>query len=184
MGIFAGLYHWYPKMFGRFLNATWGQVHFWGTFLCMNGVFFPMHIIGMGGYPRRYANYTKFEFLDKFKEPFLFGLDINQFMTWSALLLGLFQVPFFINFFGSMFAGKKVVEENPWKAGSLEWSTVSPPPHLNWPGELPRVYHGPYEYSHPNTTEDFAPQWEPIPAPAGTAPAPAGTSSGGNGHSQ
>ncbi len=162
MGIFAGIYHWFPKMFGRHLNQFWGNVHFWGTFIFMNGTFFLMHVIGMGGFPRRIGSGLEYKFLDQFHW-------MNQVMTISAMLLGLFQIPFFVNLVHGIFFGRKVENDNPWHAGSLEWSTVSPPPHLNWK-ELPTAYHGPYEFSHPNTAEDFAPQWIPIPAaqPAAT----------------
>jgi len=121
----------------------------------------------------------------QFREDFFMGLDINELMTVGAFGLGLFQLPFMLNFFGSMFFGKKVESDNPWHANSLEWSTSTPPPHLNWPGEIPTVYHGPYEFSHPNMTEDYAPQWVPIPAttPAGAGTGVAGDANGSKGGS-
>jgi cytochrome c oxidase subunit 1 len=167
-------------MFGRFMNDGWGKVHFWLTFLAMNGVFFPMHIIGLGGYPRRYASFRAYDFLQDYE-------GMNQFMTWSAIVLGLSQGIFLINFFRAMFAGPKA-PDNPWHATTLEWSTSTPPPHGNWIGPVPTAYHGPYEYSRPDVAEDFAPQWmpmkrQPIAAatitPAGApAVAPAGTGDG------
>jgi cytochrome c oxidase subunit 1 len=171
MGIFAGIYHWFPKMFGRHINQFWGYVHFWTTFIFMNGVFFPMHIIGMGGYPRRIADHSMYEYLHKYE-------GINIFMTWSAILLGLAQIPFIIIFFHGVLAGRKVEDDNPWKATTLEWSTASPPPHYNWPGDVPTVYHGPYEYSHPNTPEDHAIQWQPMKL-AGASGGSSGSSNGG-----
>jgi cytochrome c oxidase subunit 1 len=174
MGIFAGIYHWYPKMFGRFMSDFWGKVHFWLTFVFMNGVFFPMHIIGLGGYPRRYASFRQYEFLKPYE-------GMNIFMTWCAILLGFSQFIFLANLLWNIWKGKKVTSDNPWHANSLEWSTPTPPGHGNWPGAVPTVYHGPYEYSHPALSEDYAPQWIPMkksggPQPAGgpsPAPAPA-----------
>jgi cytochrome c oxidase subunit 1 len=172
MGIFAGIYHWYPKMFGRFMSDFWGKVHFWLTFVFMNGVFFPMHIIGLGGYPRRYASFRQYEFLKPYE-------GMNIFMTWCAILLGFSQFIFLANLLWNIWKGKKVTSDNPWHANSLEWSTPTPPGHGNWPGPVPTVYHGPYEYSHPALSEDYAPQWIPMkkgggpPPLGGTAPAPA-----------
>jgi len=172
MGIFAGIYHWYPKMFGRFMSDFWGQIHFWLTFIFMNGVFFPMHIIGLGGYPRRYASFRSYEFLKPYE-------SMNVFMTWCAILLGFSQFIFLGNLLWNIWKGKRVTSDNPWHANSLEWSTPTPPGHGNWPGSVPTVYHGPYEYSHPAMAEDYAPQWIPMPkgggptSSGGPAPAPA-----------
>jgi len=172
MGIFAGIYHWYPKMFGRFMSDFWGQIHFWLTFIFMNGVFFPMHIIGLGGYPRRYASFRSYEFLKPYE-------SMNVFMTWCAILLGFSQFIFLFNLLWNIWKGKRVTSDNPWHANSLEWSTPTPPGHGNWPGSVPTVYHGPYEFSHPAMAEDYAPQWIPMPkgggptSSGGTAPAPA-----------
>jgi cytochrome c oxidase subunit 1 len=174
MGIFAGIYHWFPKMFARHMSDPWGKVHFWLTFLFMNGVFFPMHIIGLGGYPRRYASFRGYDFLQPYE-------GMNQFMTWCAIGLGMSQLIFLANFLGSILMGKKTTSDNPWRASSLEWSTQTPPPHGNWIGAVPTAYHGPYEYNHPNCKEDFAPQWMPMQkiavgetAAAAPAVAPAG----------
>ncbi len=164
MGIFAGIYHWFPKMFGRHMCDGWGKVHFWLTFVFMNGVFFPMHIIGLGGYPRRYASFRAYDFLKPYE-------GMNQFMTWCAIGLGLSQLIFLVNFLRGIFAGPKVTSDNPWRACSLEWSTQSPPPHGNWIGPVPTAHHGPYEYSRPDTKEDFAPQWMPMEKVAAAPPA-------------
>jgi cytochrome c oxidase subunit 1 len=171
MGIFAGIYHWFPKMFGRHMNDFWGKAHFWLTFIFMNGVFFPMHIIGLGGYPRRYASFRSYDFLKPYE-------GMNEFMTWSAILLGLSQIVFLVNFFRGIFRGPKVASDNPWHACSLEWSTPSPPVHGNWSGALPTANHGPYEYSRPDTREDYAPQWIPI----GRMGEPAARTDGGGAH--
>jgi cytochrome c oxidase subunit 1 len=89
----------------------------------------------------------------------------NVFITYSALLLGVSQIPFVINFFWSLFAGKKA-PLNPWNSNTLEWTAPSPPPHLNWGPTLPTVYRGPYEYSSPESREDFLPQTAaPVGAP-------------------
>ncbi|MBI4012283.1 MAG: cbb3-type cytochrome c oxidase subunit I [Candidatus Rokubacteria bacterium] len=149
-GAFAGIYYWFPKMFGRMMNTPLGKIHFWTTFLTFNGVFFPMHIIGVGGHMRRIYNPLQYEFL-KWTEPW------NIFMSVSAFLLGVAQIPFIVNFVWSLFGGAKA-PANPWNANTLEWSAPSPPPHGNWGATLPVVYRGPYEYSSPEVAEDYLPQ--------------------------
>jgi len=148
-GIFAAIYFWFPKMFGRMMNETLGKIHFWPTFIAFNCTFFPMHILGVGGHMRRIYNPMQYDFLHPLQ-------PINVFITISAICLGLAQIPFAINLFWSMFAGAKATE-NPWQANTLEWTAPSPPPHGNF-GELPTVYRGPYEYSSPEVKEDFLPQ--------------------------
>ncbi|MFQ5990420.1 MAG: cbb3-type cytochrome c oxidase subunit I, partial [Candidatus Methylomirabilales bacterium] len=157
-GIFAGIYYWFPKMFGRMMNEALGKIHFWLTFIFFNCVFFPMHILGIGGMMRRIYNPMQYEFLQPLQ-------PINVFITISAICLGLAQIPFVINFCWSLFAGKEA-ERNPWQANTLEWSAPSPPPHGNWGETLPVVYHGPYEYSVPELEEDYLPQDRPLPVPA------------------
>ncbi len=152
-GAFAGIYFWFPKMFGRMTNSFLGHLHFWGTFIFFNCVFFPMHIIGVGGQMRRIYNPMQYEFLQHQQH-------WNVFITYSALLLGLFQIPFVINFFWSLFAGRKA-PLNPWNSNTLEWTAPSPPPHLNWGPTLPTVHRGPYEYSDPEAKDDFLPQTAP-----------------------
>jgi cytochrome c oxidase subunit 1 len=149
MGIFAGVYYWFPKMFGRKMNDTLGKVHFWLTFLAFNGTFFPMHILGVGGHMRRIANPLQYEFLHSLQH-------WNVIITVSAICLGLAQIPFAINLIYSIFAGEKA-ERNPWQANTLEWDAPSPPPHGNFI-DVPTVYRGPYEYSSPLVTEDWLPQ--------------------------
>jgi cytochrome c oxidase subunit I len=153
-GIFAAIYFWYPKMFGRMLNEPWGKVHFAITFIASNCTFYPMHIIGLTGHPRRYYDPTYYKYLEDIQ-------PINQFMTISAIVLGLGQIIFFVNFFGSLFWGKKA-ERNPWHSNSLEWTAPSPPPHGNFVEE-PVVYRGPYEYAVPGLEADYLPQTDPTP---------------------
>ncbi|MFQ5915001.1 MAG: cbb3-type cytochrome c oxidase subunit I [Nitrospinota bacterium] len=157
---FAGLYFWFPKMFGRKMNETLGKVHFWGTFIFFLGVFVPMHVVGIAGMMRRIANPLDYEFL-KPMQPW------NVFITISGICLLLAQVPFVVNFFWSLFAGKKA-GTNPWQANTLEWSAPSPPPHGNFV-TVPTVYRGPYEYSPEGVSEDWAAQDRPVTA--GAAPA-------------
>jgi cytochrome c oxidase subunit 1 len=149
-GAFAAIYFWFPKMYGRMMNEGLGKLHFWLTFIFFNGTFFPMHIIGVGGHMRRIYNPTQYDFLKPLQH-------WNVFMTISAICLGTSQIIFLINFFWSMFAGKRA-SKNPWNANTLEWEAPTPPPHGNFPGALPTVYRGPYEYSSPEVTEDFLPQ--------------------------
>jgi cytochrome c oxidase subunit 1 len=151
-GIFGAIYYWFPKMFGRQMNETWGKVHFALTFLFSNGVFFPMHIIGTGLHPRRYFDPTQFEWLHDMQ-------GLNTFMSVCALCLGLSQIIFFANFFISLFRGPKV-DRNPWLSNTLEWTAPSPPPHGNFEHE-PIVYRGAYEYGSPETDKDYLPQTDP-----------------------
>jgi cytochrome c oxidase subunit 1 len=151
-GIFAAIYYWYPKMFGRMMNETWGKVHFVLTFLFSNGVFYPMHIIGVGLHPRRYYDPTHFEFIQHLQ-------GLNIFMTICALGLGVSQIIFLANFLISLFRGEKA-GRNPWKSNTLEWTAPSPPPHGNFEA-TPVVYRGPYEYSSPESEEDYLPQTGP-----------------------
>ena len=150
LGAFAGIYYWFPKMFGRMMNETLGKIHFWLTLIFFNWTFFPMHILGVGGHMRRIYNPTQYEFLQPIQH-------INVFITQGALLLGAAQIFVIINFFYSLFAGPKA-ERNPWHANTLEWEAPTPTPHGNFPGPLPTVYRGPYEYSSPLVAEDYLPQ--------------------------
>ncbi len=149
---FAGIYYWFPKMFGRQMNETLGKLHFIGTFIAANVTFFPMHILGVGGLPRRYAAYEVLGDLPGFHH----FHTLNKVITMAAFSLGLVQLLFFGNFFYSLFAGKKV-DRNPWHANTLEWEASSPPPHGNFEA-IPTVYRGPYEYASPEVQEDYLPQ--------------------------
>jgi cytochrome c oxidase subunit I len=117
-GIFAGLYFWFPKMFGRMMNEKLGKIHFFLTFVFFNLTFFPMHFLGVGGHMRRIYDPTQYKFL----EPF-YGM--NTFITVMALCLGASQIFFVINFIWSLFAGPRATE-NPWQANTLEWDAPSP----------------------------------------------------------
>ena len=149
-GVFAGITYWYPKMFGRMMNETLGKIHFWITFIAFNCTFFPMHILGMAGHMRRIYNPMQYDFLKPVQ-------GINVFISISAFVLGSAQFLFLANIIWSGIKGKRA-SENPWNANTLEWTTPSPPPHGNWPGTVPVVYRGPYEYSSPEVAEDFLPQ--------------------------
>ena len=157
-GAFAAIYFWFPKMFGRMMNEPLGKLHFWTTFISYNVAFFPMHILGVGGMMRRIYNPTQYEFLQNLQW-------WNVVITYGAFALGLAQIFFVINFFWSLFAGRRA-PANPWNATTLEWTAPSPPPHLNWGDRIPTVYHGPYEYSVPGVSEDFSPQNRPLPTGA------------------
>ncbi|OGB96823.1 MAG: cytochrome c oxidase subunit I [candidate division NC10 bacterium RIFCSPLOWO2_12_FULL_66_18] len=149
-GGFAGIYFWFPKMFGRMMNETLGKVHFWLTLIFFNATFFPMHILGLGGMMRRIANPMQYQFLQPLQ-------PINVFITFSAILLLVAQIPFAVNFVWGLVAGTPA-ERNPWEANTLEWAAPSPPPHLNWGEAIPTVHRGPYEYSSPEGPEDWLPQ--------------------------
>ena len=152
-GMLSGIYHWFPKMFGRMMNAKLGYLHFWLTFISAYLVFFPMHFMGLDGVPRRYYAFTEFESMAEW-------LSVNKFITWAALLGALAQVAFLYNFFSSIFFGKKATQ-NPWESTTLEWTTPVEHLHGNWPGEIPTVYRWPYDYSKPGHEADFIMQTTP-----------------------
>lgn len=153
-GLMAGVYHWFPKMFGRMLDARLGYVHFWLTFVGVYMVFFPMHYIGIAGFPRRYYSWTNFEFSNMYT-------DLNMFVSAAAIITFAAQFIFLFNFFYSMYRGRKATQ-NPWRSTTLEWTTPIEPGHGNWPGEIPTVYRWPYDYSKPGAAEDFIPQTVPL----------------------
>jgi cytochrome c oxidase subunit 1 len=153
-GLFAGVYHWFPRLFNRMLNKKLGYLHFWVTAVCAYGVFFPMHFIGMAGLPRRYYTNSNFPLFDDLA-------DTNQIITIFALIGGLIQLVFLYNFLYSIFYGKKA-EQNPWKSNTLEWTASMKHIHGNWQGKLPEVFRWPYDYSKPGYDEDFVPQNKPM----------------------
>jgi len=153
-GMFAGIYHWFPKMFGRMLNKNLGYLHFWVTAICAYGVFFPMHFIGMAGLPRRYYTNSNFPLFDD-------TANANVIITMFAIIGGIFQLVYLWNFFYSIFYGKKA-EKNPWKSTTLEWTTEVKHIHGNWDGAIPHVYRWPYDYSKPGHDVDFVPQNIPL----------------------
>jgi cytochrome c oxidase subunit 1 len=153
IGTFAGVTYWFPKMFGRMMNETLGKVHFWITIIAFNCIFIPLFVTGAAGDHRRIYNYQNFPDLAK---PELQSLRV--FATLALVVMLVAQAIFIFNFFWSLFRGEKA-GKNPWNANTLEWTTESPPPHGNWPpDQLPTVYRGPYEYSHPDRKEDYWPQ--------------------------
>jgi len=152
-GMFAGVYHWYPKIFGRHLNNTLGYIHFYGTLIGAYSIFFPMHF--MTGIPRRYARFDNFEFANNFT-------DLNKFISIAAAIVFVIQLLFVVNMIYSAYRGRKLTSDNlnPYGATSLEWTTPAEHFHGNWAGELPTVYRWPYDY-HVNG-KDFIPQTEPL----------------------
>ena len=152
-GLFAGIYYWFPKITGRKMSEALGKLHFWPSLIFMNGIFMPMFIQGLAGVSRRLYDGGQL---------YAHAQDVlqwNEFMSISAFCLAASQIPFFINFFVSLFKGEKV-DRNPWGATTIEWSAPSPPlPHENFEGPV-EVYRGPYEYSVPGADKDFSPQTE------------------------
>jgi cytochrome c oxidase subunit 1 len=148
-GIFAAIYYYYPKMFGRMMSNKLGYIHFFLSFIFFNGTFFAMHILGIRGFPRRIADYTNYTSFTDLQ-------PMNQFISMCAFGLGISQIFFAINFIGSWIWGAKA-PRNPWEATTLEWETDSPPPHGNF-ATIPVVHHGPYEYASPLVEEDYLPQ--------------------------
>lgn len=152
-GMFCGIYHWYPKMFGRFMNETMGRVHFWGTIIGAYAIFWPMHYLGIAGVPRRYYRFDTFESFSHFS-------SINKFITVAAIVVFLLQILFVINFFYSMWKGRKVTSKNPWGSTTLEWTTPIIPGHGNWPGKIPSVQRWAYDYNKGD--DEFIPQIQPL----------------------
>ena len=156
-GCFGAIQFWFPKMFGRSMNETAGKTHFILTFIGFNGTFFPMHLLGIAGFPRRYA--------DPYIHPYMEHLmPMNQFITICAFVMGLAQFILIGNFLISIYCGPKV-GRNPWLANGLEWFAPSPPGHGNF-DVLPVVYRGPYEYSSPDVDDrDYLMQTDNIRRP-------------------
>jgi cytochrome c oxidase subunit 1 len=152
--LFAGIYYWYPKMTGRKMSEAIGKLHFWPSCIFMNGIFMPMFIQGLAGVSRRLWD-------GGLESAHASGvLQWNEFMSISAWLLGLAQLPFIFNVFYSMKFGEKV-DENPWDSTTLEWTAPSPPlPHVNF-DNIPEVHREAYEYSVPGRKRDFTPQTVP-----------------------
>jgi len=153
-GFLAGVYHWFPKMFGRMMSKKLGYLHFWITAVGAYGVFYPMHFTGLAGLPRRYYNNTSFPIFDDLT-------DINVIITIFAIITGLGQFIFLYNFFNSIFNGEKA-PQNPWRSNTLEWTTPVEHIHGNWPGDIPEVHRWSYDYSKPGHDEDFVPQNVPM----------------------
>jgi cytochrome c oxidase subunit 1 len=154
-GMFAGVYHWYPKMFGRFMNNTLAYMHFWISFVGAYFIFWPMHYEGLAGMPRRYYDFSNWESFKMFS-------GLNAFISVTAILVFAAQFLFIFNFFYSMYKGRKVTErnKNPWNSTTMEWTTPIHPPHGNWTSEIPEVHRWPYDYGKDG--RDFIPQTEPV----------------------
>ncbi|MEQ9403711.1 MAG: cbb3-type cytochrome c oxidase subunit I [Cyclobacteriaceae bacterium] len=152
-GMLAGVYHWFPKMFGRMMNDKLGKLHFWLSFVGIYLVFFPLHYIGIAGFPRRYYAFTSFDTFSGF-------MDLNSLVSIAAILTFSAQFIFLFNFFYSIFRGK-LAPANPWKSNTMEWTTPRFPEHGNWPGAIPRVFRWAYDYSKPGAKDDFIPQTVP-----------------------
>jgi cytochrome c oxidase subunit 1 len=152
-GMFAGIYHWFPKMYSRFMNETLGKLHFWITLIGAYAIFWPMHYLGIAGIPRRYYSFENFETFRHFD-------GMNQFITVAAILVFAAQIVFVVNFFYSIWKGKKLTVKNPYGANTLEWTTPIEPIHGNWPGKIPSVERWSYDYS--KNGSDYVPQHIPL----------------------
>jgi cytochrome c oxidase subunit 1 len=140
-------------MYGRFMNETLGKIHFWGTIIGAYAIFGPMHYLGMAGVPRRYYSFAGFDSFSEFS-------SMNQFITIAAVVTFCFQILFVINFFYSIYKGRKQTEENPWGATSLEWTAPVDCGHGNWDGDIPEVHRWPYDFGRHG--RDFILQTEPL----------------------
>lgn len=156
LGGFAAIYFWMPKMFGTLMNEFWAKIHFWITMLGLNGVFMGMMLVGYGGMHRRIYNPFVYEYLERM-------IPINTFITWSAIIMGLAQIIFVINFVHAVFFKKEKASANPWNVGTLEWTIDSPAPYYNFK-QIPVVKCGPHELGNPNLTSgrDFQYQTEEL----------------------
>ena len=152
-GMFAGIYHWFPKMFGRYMNRTLAYIHFWVTLAGAYLIFWPMHYEGLAGMPRRYLDYSNWASFNQFG-------DLNKFISTVAIIVFSIQLLFVFNFFYSIWKGRKVTTLNPWGAATLEWTTPIRPGHGNWDGEIPEVHRWAYDYSKDG--RDYIPQTEPV----------------------
>jgi len=152
-GMFAGVYHWYPKMYGRYMNNTLAYIHFWVSLVGAYLIFWPMHYQGLAGMPRRYTDFSNWESFKNFGE-------MNRFISTVAMIVFAVQLLFIFNFFYSIWKGRKVTSQNPWGANTLEWTAPIRPGHGNWPGEIPEVHRWAYDYGKDG--RDFIPQTETI----------------------
>ncbi len=153
-GMLGGVYHWFPRLYGRMMNKKLGYIHFWLSFVSVYGVFFPMHFLGLAGVPRRY-------YADSAYEGFHELVNVNSLISVFAIIGALAQLIFIYNFFYSVFRGPKTVQ-NPWKSNTLEWTAPVEHMHGNWPGDIPVVHRWAYDYSKPNAEDDYIPQTVPF----------------------
>jgi cytochrome c oxidase subunit I len=150
--VFGAIYHWYPKITGRMLNDTMGQIHFWVTFVGSYAIYYPMHYLGFMGVPRRYYAIGGTNFIPESAQ------SLNVAITIAALIVGVAQVLFLYNLIRSYFNGRPA-GGNPWNATTLEWQTPeTPPKHGNFGKDLPVVYRWAYDYGVPGVKHDFIPQ--------------------------
>jgi cytochrome c oxidase subunit 1 len=154
-GMFAGIYHWFPKMYGRYMNNTLAYIHFWITLIGAYLIFWPMHYEGLPGMPRRYYDYSSWESFKQFAE-------LNRFISTILIITFATQILFIFNFFYSIFKGRVVKDKNPWGATTLEWTTPIRPGHGNWDGEIPEGHRWAYDFNKDG--REFIPQTEPIGA--------------------
>lgn len=155
LAFIAGVYYWFPKMFGRMMSNALGYIHFWLTFAGIYCIFFPMHFMGLNGVPRRYFTFTHLEDIEYYP-------DMNEFITIAAFVVFVAQLVFLFNIFYSMSRGRKA-PQNPWQANTLEWTTkAGMPEEENWDGPVPEVHRWPYDYSKPGADKDFIPQNIPL----------------------
>ncbi len=154
-GMFAGIYHWFPKMFGRYLNNTMAYIHFWITLTGAYLIFWPMHYEGLAGMPRRYYDFSPWVSFNNFQ-------GLNRFISIVSIIVFAVQLLFVFNFFYSIFKGRKVKTQNPWGSNTLEWTTPINPGHGNWVGEIPEVHRWAYDYGKDG--REYVPQTEPVGA--------------------
>ena len=157
-GMLAGIYHWYPKMFGRMMNTKLGYVHFWTTLVAGYGVFFPMHFVGLAGAPRRYYDYSNFEYLD-------FVMDLQPIIStfrhhWCRCRSAVRSC----GTSSTACSAVKLAVENPGSPTRLEWTTPVEHVHGNWPGAFQKCTVGPTTTAIPDFDEDFVPQTVPVKA--------------------
>jgi cytochrome c oxidase subunit 1 len=158
-GMFAGTAFWFPKMFGKMMNETLGKIHFVFTFIGVNAIFIPMHIMGVAGATRRYTfhyNPVTGEGLQYLQQM----TPLTRFVSYAAFFTIAAQLIFLVNILYSWIKGPKA-SDNPWEATTLEWTVSSPPPFDNFAGVEPVVYHGPYEFSVPGAPKDYTMQTDP-----------------------
>lgn len=152
-GMFAGVYHWYPKMYGRYMNNTLAYIHFWVSLAGAYLIFWPMHYFGLAGMPRRYTDWSNWQSFNMFT-------DANRAISTVAMVVFAVQLLFIFNFFYSIWKGRKVTTQNPWGANTLEWTAPIRPGHGNWPGDIPEVHRWAYDYGKDG--REFIPQTEPV----------------------
>lgn len=152
-GMFAGVYHWFPKMYGRYMNNTMAYIHFWVTLVGAYLIFWPMHYEGLAGMPRRYMDFSIWASFNQFE-------GLNRFISIVSIIVFAVQLLFVFNFFYSIFKGRRVTSKNPWGATTLEWTTPVRPGHGNWPGEIPEVHRWAYDYGKDG--REFVPQTEHV----------------------